>query len=59
MTYNSYITKGVQDGTIEEVEYCGVRIYKVRRPAPGEEVVGYIPFSGFLAQRTVTEDSVQ
>ena len=54
-TFNRRITEGVQDGTIEETEYCGVRIYKVVPPQPGEEVVGYVSFSGWQGQWTPTE----
>jgi hypothetical protein len=55
MTYNRYIMEGVLSGTIKEREVDGVRMYMVRRPRPGEEVVGYVSFSGFLAQSTLTE----
>jgi hypothetical protein len=59
MTYNRYITEGIQDGTIRPVEIDGVRFMRVRKPLPCEEVVGYIPFSGFLVKRTLTEDANQ
>jgi hypothetical protein len=59
MTYNRYITEGIQDGSIEEVNFDGIRIYRVRRPAPDEEVVGYINFSGFVVKQTITEEAAQ
>lgn len=49
-TYNKYITDGIQKGEIEEREVKGVRIYKVRRPKDGEEVIGYINFSERFAK---------
>jgi hypothetical protein len=45
ITYNKYITDGIQDGTIKEEEVDGVRVYKVRGPKKGEEVDGYTNFS--------------
>ena len=54
-TFNSRITKGIEDGTIKSYEKDGVRVYQVIPPAPDEEVVGYISFSGFLAKVTITE----
>jgi len=54
-TYNKYVTEGIQDGTIKETTRDGVRIYLVRRPNPGEEVVGYVSFSGWQGQWTPTE----
>jgi len=54
-TFNRRITEGVQNGTIEEVEYCGVRVYLVVPPQPGEEVVEYVTFSGWQGQHTPTQ----
>ena len=54
-TYNKYITDGVQDGSIKCKEVNGVRAYMVRPPKEGEEVVGYVSFSGWLGQHTPTE----
>ena len=54
-TYNKYITDGVQDGSIKCTEVDGVRAYRVRAPLPGEEVVGYVTFSGWLGQHTPTQ----
>ena len=54
-TYNQYLTEGIQDGSIKEHTRDGVRCYGVRRPHPDEEVVGYVSFSGFLAEATATE----
>ena len=63
MTYNAYLTRKIQDETITETTYCGVRVYRVRPPRgwgvsgaeDQEEVVGYTNFSGFLAERTPTD----
>ena len=44
-TYNKYINDGIQNGTIQEEEVDGVRVYKVRRPKKGEPVDGYTNFS--------------
>ena len=44
-TYNRYLTDGIQNGTIQEEEVDGVRVYKVRRPKKDEEVDGYTNFS--------------
>jgi hypothetical protein len=57
-TFNKYVTEGILDGTIKEDSFCGVRIYRVRRPKSGEEVVGYTNFSDLLATKTITEDAV-
>ena len=54
-TYNLYLMEGILDGTIKERKQDGVRVYCVRRPAPGEEVVGYTSFSGWQGQWTPTE----
>lgn len=54
-SYNKYLTDGIHSGEIESIEYCGIRIYKVRRPKDDEEVQGYINFAGFLGDRTATE----
>ena len=54
-TYNKYITDGVQDGSIKCTEVDGVRAYRVRAPLPGEEVVGYVTFSGWFGQHTPTQ----
>ena len=56
-SYNKYITEGIQDGSIKESIVDGVRVYKVRRPKDEEEVVGYINLSGFLCEKTITEQS--
>ena len=55
MTYNKYLTEGIQDGTIKEIEQCGVRCYVVRRPEPNEEVMGYSPLSAVSFYKTPTE----
>lgn len=55
MTYNKYLTDGISDGTIEMFEVAGLRYCKVRRPLPGEEVIGYENLSGFLVEPTITE----
>ena len=54
-TYNQYVTKGIQDGTISYREVDGVRCYQVRRPHPNEEVVGYTNFSGIFGKETDTQ----
>lgn len=54
-TYNNYLTKGIIDGSIKERYQDGVRIYEVRRPMDGEEVVGYCSFSAFSHDHTPTE----
>jgi hypothetical protein len=48
MTYNKYIIDGIQDGTITQEEVDGVRVYKVRKPKPNEEIVRYINFSSII-----------
>ena len=57
-TFNRRITEGIHDGTIKEVEFCGVRVYKVVRPAPDEEVVGHVNFSSFLVKSSPTESAL-
>lgn len=59
MTYNKYLTEGIEDDTIKVYEVDGVRFAKVRKPRADEEIVGYVNFSGFLAERTLTEDACQ
>ena len=54
MTYNSYVQKGIMDGTIQEKEVDGIRVYGVRAPKPGEEVVGYVNLSSFYGAETPT-----
>ena len=49
-TYNRYISDGIQNGTIQEKEVDGVRVYKVRRPKKGEEVDGYTNFSDIIVK---------
>jgi len=55
MTYNNYIAEGLEDGSLEVGEFEGVRFIKVRRPLPGEEVVGYSSLSAFSHDNTPTE----
>ena len=55
MTFNRRITEGIQDGTIPYREIDGVRCYQVIPPQPGEEVVGYVSFSGWQGQWTPTD----
>jgi hypothetical protein len=59
MTYNKYLTEGIESDEIKVYEVDGVRFAKVRKPRPNEEIVGYVNFSGFLAERTLTEDANQ
>lgn len=59
MTFNRRITESIIDGTIKESEISGVRVYKVVRPAPDEEVVGHTNFGGFLVKSTPTESAVE
>lgn len=54
-TYNQYLTEGINNGTIPYREVDGVRIYQVRRPFPGEEVVGYVSTSDIQCYHTPTE----
>ena len=55
MTYNKYLTEGVEDGTISGYTIGGMRCLKVRAPLPNEEVVGYTNFSEFLIDETITQ----
>jgi len=55
MTYNSYLTEGIQNGAIKTITRDGVRHYLVRRPEPNEEVVHYQPLSAVGFDYTPTE----
>lgn len=57
MTYNKYLTEGIQDGTIPYIMRDGIRVYKVRLPHKGEEVVGNISFSGWAEKLTPTQEA--
>jgi hypothetical protein len=54
-TYNNYLTEGVLDGSIQEVDRNGIRSYLVRAPWPDEVVMGYTNFSSFIVHQTATE----
>jgi len=54
-TYNQYLQKGIEDGSIPHREVDGVSVYTVRAPLPGEEVVGYVSTSDIECYHTPTE----
>ena len=51
MTYNAYLT-GI---ALRQSGKTALPVYKVRRPLPDEEVIGYEPTSDFLYKPTLTE----
>ena len=52
-TYNQYVMEEAQKQTNNEP----FNVYKVRRPMPGEEVMGYTNFSESLVKPTETEEA--
>ena len=54
MTYNKYLSDGIQDGSIKYREVDGVRVYGVRRPKKGEVVMGYRSMSNSGSEETPT-----
>lgn len=57
LTYNKYLTDGIQDGTIPYIMRDGIRVYKVRLPHRGEEVMGHTSFSGWVEKQTPTQEA--
>ena len=55
MTFNKYVTEGVQDGTIPTIFLDGCTCYLVRKPLDGEEVTGYTNFSSLTVEKSPTE----
>jgi hypothetical protein len=53
-TYNEYLTEEAQ----RQSNNGPFNIYKVRRPAEGEEVIGHTNFGECTARKTLTEQCV-
>ena len=51
-TYNQYLTEVAQ----EQSNNGAITIYKVRRPLPGEVVIGYSKLAEALVKPTYTEE---
>jgi hypothetical protein len=55
MTYNRRITEMIVRGEVKEREVEGVRVYRVPKPGPLEEVDGYTNFSDCFGEMTATK----